>query len=107
MRWIMTATQTRSRVCREGKPVPTLRKRVFPRLSLKDVRGAGDLAQGCRQRPAESDSQHEYDGCLGDRGQVVAEQPILQPEHDRIVHEEDAVGIALHAIKYDPGALRP
>jgi hypothetical protein len=65
---------------------------------LKAPSGAGNLPQRARQRPAHCDRQHGRD--LNDRRQIVVEQPVLQPEHDRVVHQEHAMGVTLSTYAY-------
>ncbi len=69
--------------------------------------GLQDVKLAARNLPAETrvtvqlegDRQQERDRRLGDRGDVEIEHPIVQPEHDRIVHEKHAECIGLHWIE--------
>ena len=66
---------------------------------------ARNLPQRRRRGPAQHHRPHECDQRLDDRGQIEIEQPVLQPQHDRIVHQEHAVGVCLHRIEHAGAGL--
>src|SRR5882757_4363474 len=69
---------------------------------LKHVLRARNFPEQHRRSPAQEDGQHEGYENLNNCRQIEVKHPILQPENDRVVHQEHAECIRLHGIEHAP-----
>src|SRR5262245_28356547 len=82
--------------------VDSAHSRQFAPVAAHQPRADGNAADGGARCPAQRQRAGEYDRGLCDREQWQVQQHVLQPDHEDVMDEINAVGIVREILEYRP-----